>query len=201
VLQDGKKMSTRKGKIVKLDDVLDEACHLSLVYINEKNPELENKKLISQKIGVSAVVFNDLKNYRANDFEFNLEDMVRFEGQTGPYLQYTSVRIASILNAESFEFNGNIDYMRLANESEFEIIKVISQYQMTVEKSAIESSPSILAKYLLNLASLFNSYYGKEKIIVENLIEKNTKKHLLAMVKYILDDGMTLLGMQVIDKM
>ncbi len=201
VLQDGKKMSTRKGKIVKLVDVLTEACHLSLEYINDKNPNLEDKLVIANKIGVSAIIFNDLKNYRANDFEFNLEEMVRFEGQTGPYLQYTSVRITSILNSEPFVFDGNVDYDRLANDLEFELIKTIGQYQMTIEKSALESSPSILAKYLLNLASLFNSYYGKEKVNVEDLIEKNTKKHLLAMVRTVLNDGMTLLGMQVIDKM
>jgi len=201
VLQDGKKMSTRKGKIVKLADVLTEACHLSLEYINEKNPNLEDKLTIANKIGVSAIIFNDLKNYRANDFEFNLEEMVRFEGQTGPYLQYTSVRITSILNSEPFVFDGVVDYDRLSNDLEFELIKTIGQYQMTIEKSAIESSPSILAKYLLNLASLFNSYYGKEKVNVEDLVEKNTKKHLLAMVRTVLNDGMTLLGMQVIDKM
>jgi arginyl-tRNA synthetase len=201
VLQDGKKMSTRKGKIVKLIDVLNEAIKLSLAYIVEKNPDLDSKELIAKKIGVSAVIFNDLKNYRANDFEFNLEDMVKFEGQTGPYLQYTSVRIGSILNTEPFAFDGNVDESILSNELEFEMIKLISQYQMTLEKSAEESSPSILAKYLLNLASLFNSYYGKEKINVENLLEKNTKKHLLTMVKTILDNGMSLLGMQIIEKM
>ena len=201
VLQDGKKMSTRKGKVVKLVDVLNEAIKLSQAYIDEKSPLLEGKDLIAEKIGVSAIIFNDLKNYRVNDFEFNLEDMVRFEGQTGPYLQYTSVRITSILNSESFEFDGAIDYSILSRDSEFEILKAISQYQMMVEKAALESSPSVLAKYLLNLASLFNSYYGKEKINVENQLEKNTKKHLLAMVKSILNDGMSLLGMQIIEKM
>ncbi len=201
VLQDGKKMSTRKGKVVKLVDVLNEAIKLSLAYIVEKNPDLEDKDIVAEKIGVSAVIFNDLKNYRANDFEFNLEEMVRFEGQTGPYLQYTSVRIGSILNSEPFVFDGIIDETILTRESEFEMIKLISQYQMTIEKAAEESSPSILAKYLLSLASLFNSYYGKEKINVEDTLEKNTKKHLLTMVKTILDSGMSLLGMQIIEKM
>ncbi len=201
VLQDGKKMSTRKGKVVKLVDVLNEAINLSQAYIDEKSPSLEGKELIAEKIGVSAIVFNDLKNYRSNDFEFNLEDMVRFEGQTGPYLQYTSVRITSILNSEDFIFDGLVDYSILSRESEFEILKAISQYQMTIEKAALESSPSILAKYLLNLASLFNSYYGKEKINVENQLEKTTKKHLLTMVRTVLNDGMTLLGMQIIEKM
>ncbi|MBU1144941.1 MAG: arginine--tRNA ligase [Firmicutes bacterium] len=201
VLQDGKKMSTRKGKIVRLMDVLQEAIHLSLLYINEKNPTLENKELIAEKIGVSAIIFNDLKNYRANDFEFNLEEMVNFVGQTGPYLQYTSVRITSILQSDAFVFDGEIDASLFEKDHYFEIMKQASQYPDIIAKAASEYAPSVLAKYLLNLASLFNSFYGREKIIVEDLLEKNTKMHLLYIVRNILNDGMVTLGMQVIEKM
>jgi len=201
VLQDGKKMSTRKGKIVKLVDVLQEAIELSKAHIQEKNPDLPDKEAIARKIGVSAVIFNDLKNFRANDFEFNLEEMVKFEGQTGPYLQYTSVRITSILNSDQFRFNGAIDYALLAQDLYFEIIKAAGDYGKTIERAAKEASPSVLAKYLLNLASLFNSFYGKERIVVEDETERITKEHLLYLVREILNDGMRLLGMQVLDKM
>ncbi|HOP56739.1 MAG TPA: arginine--tRNA ligase [Bacillota bacterium] len=202
VLQDGKKMSTRKGKIVKLADVINEAIQMSLEYIEEKNPDLENKAEIARKVGVSAIIFNDLKNYRANDFEFNLEEMVNFFGQTGPYLQYTSVRINSILSdAPNFKFNIEVDPEWYKQEPVFAIIKQLGQYQATIEKSVAEYAPSILAKYLLNLASLFNSLYGLEKFLVDNEKEKHTKLHLLKMVKDVLDDGMKLLGMQTIDKM
>ncbi len=201
VLQDGKKMSTRKGKVVKLVDVLHEAIELSKAYIAEKNPDLADQDAISTKIGVSAIIFNDLKNYRANDFEFNLEDMVKFEGQTGPYLQYTSVRITSILNLEPFQMDGDVDFALLAAEPAFEIVKTIGQYKSTVEKAAAEASPSIVAKYLLSLAALFNSYYAKERVNVEDAKERKTKKHLIAMVRAVLNDGMRLLGMQVIEKM
>jgi arginyl-tRNA synthetase len=201
ILQDGKKMSTRKGKVVKLEDVLQEAIGLSASYIAEKNPNLENQAQIAAKIGVSAIIFNDLKNYRANDFEFDLENMVKFEGQTGPYLQYTYVRISSILNNEPFTFDGKIDANLFDDELYFEMVKQISVYQTTLEKAAGEFSPSILAKYLLNLASLFNTFYAREKIMVDNVLEKNSKKHLLAMVRAILQDGMRLLGMQIIERM
>ncbi|MDP3130531.1 MAG: arginine--tRNA ligase [Bacillota bacterium] len=201
VLQDGKKMSTRKGKVVKLVDVLHEAIELSKAYIEEKNPDLADKDAIATKIGVSAIIFNDLKNFRANDFEFNLEDMVKFEGQTGPYLQYTSVRITSILNLEPFVFDGDVDFALLAADPAFEIVKAIGQYQSTVEKAAAEASPSVVAKYLLSLAALFNSYYAKERVNVEDVREKQTKKHLIAMVRAVLNDGMRLLGMQIIEKM
>jgi arginyl-tRNA synthetase len=200
VLQDGKKMSTRKGKIVKLEDVLLEASKLSLEYINEKNPGLENKEETAEKIGVSAVIFNDLKNYRTNDFEFNLEEMVNFVGQTGPYLQYTSVRIKSILDSVTEE-SSDLDYNLFDQDHYFDIVKNVSQYEDIVIKSREDYAPSVIAKYLLNLASLFNSFYAKEKVIVDNLVERNTKLHLLRMVKTVLDDGMRLLGMSVILKM
>ncbi len=201
VLQDGKKMSTRKGKIVKLDDVLQEAIQLSEDYIEEKNPNLENKELIAEKIGVSAVVFNDLKNYRSGDFEFNLTDMVNFSGQTGPYLQYTSVRITSILESVDYHEGTAFNPEFFEYDPAFEMLKQISIYKEILEKSAEEYAPSILAKYLLNMASLFNSYYGKEKINVEDELERNTKCRLIYMVRNVLNDGMLLLGMQPIEKM
>jgi arginyl-tRNA synthetase len=200
VLQDGKKMSTRKGKIVKLEDVLMEATNLSLEYINEKNPDLANKAVIAQKIGVSAIIFNDLKNYRTNDVEFNLEDMVNFVGQTGPYLQYTSVRISSVLEENSFNCE-NIDYHLFTSDHSFELIKTIAQYQEILIKAKSEYSPSVLAKYLLSLASYFNSFYAKEKIVVDDVLERNTKLCLISIIRNILDEGMNLLGMQVIRKM
>ena len=200
VLQDGKKMSTRKGKIVKLEDVLVEASNLSLKYINEKNPTLSNKEEIAQKIGVSAIIFNDLKNYRTNDVEFNLEEMVNFVGQTGPYLQYTSVRISSIIEENDFNCD-QIDYDLFKFDHSFDLIKTISQYYEILVKAKSEYSPSVLAKYLLNLASYFNSFYAKEKVMVDDLIERNTKLCLISKIRDILDEGMKILGMQVIRKM
>ncbi|MGE0002966.1 MAG: arginine--tRNA ligase [Candidatus Izemoplasmatales bacterium] len=200
VLQDGKKMSTRKGKIVKLIDVLEEAISMSLSYIGDKNPDLENKEEIAKKIGTSAIIFNDLKNYRVNDFEFNLDEMVNFNGQTGPYLQYTSVRITSILATSPID-SSRINEDVFLDEVAFDMLKEISLYQDTISRAAREFAPSILAKYLLHLASLFNSYYGKERIVVEDSMERNAKFLLLFMVRAVLDDGMKLLGMQVIEKM
>ncbi|MDD4184890.1 MAG: arginine--tRNA ligase [Candidatus Izemoplasmatales bacterium] len=201
VLQDGKKMSTRKGKTVKLIDVLDEAVSLSLDYIVEKNPDLPGKEEIAEKVGVSAIIFNDLKNYRGNDFEFNLQDMVNFFGQTGPYLQYTSVRINSILAQAEFQFTGKVDGSWFEKDHVYELMKTIGSYGEIIEKSALEYAPNLIAKYLLNLASLFNTLYGKDRILVEDIEEKQTKLHVLYMVRAILNDGMNLLGMQIIERM
>lgn len=200
VLQDGKKMSTRKGKIVKLMDVLNEAKQLSLDYINEKNPALEDKENVAQSVGVSAIIFNDLKNYRANDIEFNLEDMVNFVGQTGPYLQYTSVRISSIVDGHDIDAS-KINYEYYTNDASYELIKTIDDYENILIKAKEEYAPSVLAKYLLSLASYFNSYYAKEKVMVEDDVERQSKLYLISVVRHILNDGMGLLGMQVIKKM
>ena len=121
ILTGGKKMSTRSGNAVKLIDVLDESIKLALSHIDEKNPNLEDKEEIAKAVGVSAIIFNDLKNYRENDYEFNLEDATKFEGQTGPYIQYTSVRIGSILSQSSFDKN-NISYDLLSQDHFFDII-------------------------------------------------------------------------------
>jgi len=202
VLQDGKKMSTRKGKIVRLESVIDEAVRLSLEYINEKNPDLDNKDDVAKKVGVGAVIFNDLKNYRANDFEFNLKNMVSFTGQTGPYLQYTSVRMTSIFSdVDDFSYDLDIDSALFEKQHYHDMLKLASQYEKTLKTAAEENAPSVLAKYLLQLASLFNHFYGEEKILVEDKKERNTKLHVLSIVKRILDDGIKLLGMEVIEKM
>lgn len=161
-LTNGKKMSTRRGKVVKLYDVLMKAIGLAYDLISEKNPSLDNKEEIAKAVGIAAIVFGDLKNYRGLDAEFDIEQSVKFEGQTGPYLQYTGVRIASILKDKAFDIQKcNIEVFEQPHY--FEIIKQISLFQSILEKAALESAPSILAKYLLGLAQSFNKFYSIEK--------------------------------------
>ena len=200
ILTGGKKMSTRSGNAIKLIDVLNESIRLAESHINEKNPNLENKEEIAKAVGVSAIIFNDLKNYRENDYEFNLEDATKFEGQTGPYIQYTSVRIGSILSQASFDKN-NISYELLSQDHFFEIIKKLDEFTKEIEKCANEYSPNYLAKYLLQLSSLFNSFYAREKCLVSDIIERNTKLYLISLIKSRLDEGMKLLGMRIVEKM
>jgi len=193
-------MSTRTGNAVTLSDVLNESIKLALKHIDEKNPSLAQKEEIATKVGVSAIIFNDLKNYRENDYEFNLEDATRFEGQTGPYLQYTSVRIASILSQCDFDKN-NIDYNFYKNNNFFDITKKLDEFSIIIDKCINEFAPNYLAKYLLQLSTLFNSFYSKEKCLCEDLVERNTKLHLISLIKEVLDKGMLLLGMQLVNKM
>jgi arginyl-tRNA synthetase len=200
VLKDGKKMSTRKGNVVKLYDILEEAIKAALEQINLKNPNLENKEEIAKKVGCGAVVFNDLKNFRALDYEFDVNQMVKFEGQTGPYLQYTSVRINSILSNLKFDLN-NIDKSLFIKAHYFDLLKAIDSFEDTVIKASEEFAPSNVAKYLLNLAQLFNKFYSIEKINAEDEKVRNTNFALAFAVKKVIDEGLRLLGIKTVEKM
>ncbi|MBP5342700.1 arginine--tRNA ligase [bacterium] len=200
ILTGGKKMSTRHGNAIGLNEVLNESIRLAKEHIQEKNDSLDDKDEIAKNVGVSAIIFNDLKNYHENDYEFNLEDATRFEGQTGPYLQYTSVRISSILKQSDFD-KDNISFELLSKDDFFEIVKKLDEFDVILEKCKEEYAPNYLAKYLLQLASLFNSFYSKEKCLVDDIIERNTKLYLIYLIKSRLDLGMKLLGMKLVDKM
>ena len=199
-LTNGKKASTRKGNVTKLYDVLQTAINLAYELINTKNPDLKNKEEIAKQVGIAAIVFGDLKNYRGLDVEFNLEQSVKFEGQTGPYLQYTGVRIASILRDKDFDIN-NCNKELFSKPHYFELVKQISQFNSTIEKAALEYAPSVIAKYLLNLAQSFNKFYSLEKINVEDEKNRNTNFVLAKAVRIVLNEGLRLLGIQYLEEM
>lgn len=200
VLKDGKKMSTRKGNVVKLYDILEQAIEASYKQIEEKNPDLENKDEIARKVGVAAVVFNDLKNFRGLDYEFDINQMVRFDGLTGPYLQYTSVRINSILGTNNFDVN-NMDTSLFIKSHYFELVRQIASFKQTIEKAANEYSPNIIAKYLLAIAQSFNKFYALEKINVSDEKVRNTNFALAYAVRTIINEGLALLGIESVEKM
>lgn len=200
VLKDGKKMSTRKGNVVKLYDILEQAIEASYKQIEEKNPVLENKDEIARKVGVAAVVFNDLKNFRGLDYEFDINQMVRFDGLTGPYLQYTSVRINSILETNNFDVN-NMDTSLFIKSHYFELVRQIASFKQTIEKAANEYSPNIIAKYLLAIAQSFNKFYALEKINVSDEKVRNTNFALAYAVRTIINEGLALLGIESVEKM
>lgn len=200
VLKDGKKMSTRKGNVVKLYDILEQAIEASYKQIEEKNPDLENQDEIARKVGVAAVVFNDLKNFRGLDYEFDINQMVRFDGLTGPYLQYTSVRINSILETNNFDVN-NMDTSLFIKSHYFELVRQIASFKQTIEKAANEYSPNIIAKYLLAIAQSFNKFYALEKINVSDEKVRNTNFALAYAVRTIINEGLALLGIESVEKM
>ncbi|MBD8036421.1 arginine--tRNA ligase [Solibacillus sp. A46] len=194
MLKDGKKMSTRKGRVILLKDVLKEAVETASKNIEEKNPSLRNKQEIAEQVGIGAVIFNDLKNYRLNDIEFSLQQMLNFEGETGPYVQYTHARICSILKKVQLTLNEEVTVKEL-EESAWGIVLLLQQYPQVISDSLEQADPSIVAKYVLQLARVFNKYYAHTKILVED--EKLESRLVLCFaVATVLKDGMRLLGVQ-----
>lgn len=199
ILQDGKKMSTRQGKSVKLHDILEEAIALANTYIEERSPDLENKEEVSKKIGVGAVMFNDLKNYRTSDIEFHLEEILKFEGETGPYIQYTYARIQSLLNKKT---NTYINYGNITiNEYIWNVVFKMNQFKETIQRAEENYDPSEIAKYVIDLARDFNKWYANEKFIDDNQELTEFRLHVAEAVGMVLKIGMNLLGIDVIQKM
>ncbi|OLS34274.1 arginine--tRNA ligase [Bacillus sp. MRMR6] len=195
MLKDGKKMSTRKGKVVLLEEVLDESISMARHNINEKNPNLVNKDVVAKQVGVGAVMFHDLKNFRMNDIEFSLEEMLRFEGETGPYVQYTYARACSILRKAAYQ--GGILQQALDSswEREWKVITLLMEFPNTIKRSFEQYDPSQVAKYMIDLGQAFNKYYGEVKILEENP-EREARLALVAAVTTVLKEGLRLLGIE-----
>ncbi|MGN1387362.1 MAG: arginine--tRNA ligase [Bacillus sp. (in: firmicutes)] len=191
MLKDGRKMSTRKGKVVLLEEVLRESIDTVLNTINDRNPDLADKEKIAETVGVGAVVFHDLKNYRCNDIEFSLEDMLRFEGETGPYVQYTHARACSLLRKGDWHEDSKIN---LNGEEEWAIIKELQEFPEVVRKACDKYDPSLVAKYAINLAQTFNKYYGEVRILADDE-QKNARLTLVYCVTVVLEEALRLLGL------
>lgn len=200
VLQDGKKMSTRTGKYTKLMDVINEAISNAKKAIEEKNPNLENKEEVAKTVGVGAIIFNDLKNERHLDVEYNLEQMVKFEGQTGPYLQYSIVRIFSMLKNVNLNFD-LVNYQTYTNDVYFNLVQLIDQFPVVLERAQNENSPSVIARYLLQLAQEFNSFYGKVRILADDQNLLQTNIYLVTAIQTVLIEGLRLLGIGYLEAM
>lgn len=193
MLKDGKKMSTRKGKVVLLEEVLNESIQLALKNIKDKNPNLGAKEETAEMVGTGAIMFHDLKNFRMNDIEFSLEDMLKVEGETGPYVQYTNARAQSILRkADWSEINGEV---RLAAEAEWSVITELMGFPDAIKQAAEKYDPSQIAKYVLDLSQAFNKYYGEVRILEAN-DEKEARLALVHAVSIVLEEGLRLLGIK-----
>ncbi|MGO2538849.1 MAG: arginine--tRNA ligase [Leuconostoc mesenteroides] len=194
----GKKMSTRKGDVVLLKDVLDDAHELALKQIQEKNPDLGDKDTVAEEVGAGAVVFHDLMNDRTNNFDFNLEEVVRFEGDTGPYVQYTNARAKSILRKTSVQLTS--DDLNLTDPATWDIITTLNNFPKTVQRAWQQREASIIAKYALNLSRTFNKYYANSKILTED-VQLNARLVLVKSVSIVLTESLRLLGVKAPEEM
>lgn len=191
ITQGGKKLSTRKGNVVFLDKVLKDAVSLAQQQIEEKNPNLSNKDQVAHDVGVGAVVFHDLKNDRMDNFDFDLEEVVRFEGDTGPYVQYTNARAQSILRKANKEIS--MDNLNLDDDWSFAVAKALADFPAIVEKASEKFEPSIIAKYALDLSKKFNKYYANVRILDED-DQLNARLALVQATSIVLTEALRLLG-------
>jgi len=196
-LQNGKKMSTRKGRVVLLEEVLKEVITMALKNIEEKNPTLDNKEEVARHIGVGAIIFHDLKNHRMNNIEFSLEDMLTFEGETGPYVQYTYARACSLLRKGNYQ---SPRYTSLTDHESWEVIKQLKSFPNKIASAFHQNDPSIIAKYVIDVAQAFNKYYGKVRILELNE-GLESRLALVESVTIVLKEGLRLLGIHAPNQM
>lgn len=194
ITQNGKKLSTRRGNVVFLDKVLKDAVVLAKKQIQAKNPGLKNQEQVAHEVGVGAVVFHDLKNDRLDNFDFNLEEVVRFEGDTGPYVQYTNARAQSILRKAKTSLNLKGSLV-LTDEAAFTVAKALADFPAIVAESAEKYEPSVIAKYALSLAKKFNKYYAKVKVLTAD-DQLNARLGLVTATSMVLTESLRLLGVK-----
>ena len=199
VTKNKKKLSTRKGNIIRLEPTLDEAEARALTQIEAKNPDLENKEAVAHAVGVGAVKFYDLKSDRDNGYDFDLEAMVSFEGETGPYVQYAYARIQSILRKAEFVPASDTNYA-LNDAESWDIIKLLQDFPSIIQRAAEKYDPSIVAKYAINLAQTFNKYYAHTRILDENP-ERDSRLALANATGIVLKEALRLLGVDAPEKM
>ena len=199
VTKNRQKLSTRKGNIILLEPTLQEAISRAKAQIEEKNPELENKEEVAHAVGVGAVKFYDLKTDRRNGYDFDLEAMVSFEGETGPYVQYAYARIQSILRKANFTPSADATYS-LNDPESWEIIKLLQDFSHIVKRAAENYDPSLIAKYAISLAQAFNKYYAHTRILDESP-ERESRLALSYSTAVVLKEALRLLGVQAPEKM
>ena len=200
VLIDGKKMSTRGGKFKRLEDVVNQAISDAKQAIIEKNPNLKNQDEVAKAVGVGAIIFNDLKNERHLDVDFNLANMLKFEGMTGPYLQYSSVRIESILKEVELK-SDLIDPSYYLEDHYFEVIKLLAQFPVVIEKAKDNNAPNQIARYITSLAQAFNSFYGKQRLLVDDKGQLQANMHFIKAIQIVINEGLRLLGITSLKEM
>ena len=196
------KMSTREGNIIKLEDLLNESIQRAKTIIENKNPELENKDEVAKKVGIGAVIFNDLSNSRIKDEIFDWDTLLNFQGETGPYVQYIYVRTKSILEKAGYIPEiADVDDTALQDEASIKVLKLLYNFGDVVLQSAEKNEPSIVARYLIDLSQSFSNFYTVNKVITEDKKMQDARLYLTYACGLVIKTGMELLGIKMPDKM
>lgn len=193
-------MSTREGNVVFLEDVLNTAVSKAKEVIDKKNPDLEDKDDIAEKVGVGAVLFGMLYNGRIKDIVFSFDKVLNFDGETGPYVQYTYARCNSLFE-KCGEMGDTYDYSGIDNEESKEILRILEKYPEIIKESARKYEPSVVTRYAVELAQAFNKFYFEHKINTEEQGIKNIRLLLTKAVRQVLSNALGLLGIDLPAKM
>ncbi|MCH5156529.1 MAG: arginine--tRNA ligase [Clostridiales bacterium] len=201
-LEDGS-MSTRKGNVVLLKDVIDKAVAKALDIITEKNPNLNNKKKVAEQVGVGAVLFSALENSKIKDITFTFDRVLNFDGETAPYLQYTTARCNSLLEKAGASRHAKIapDINALDNPETLRLCKLLGAFPQAVKDAAFKYEPSIISALLIDIAQAFNRFYIEHRVISDNIAEQNARLQVVEATGTVLKKGLALLGIDAPDKM
>ena len=196
------KMSTRLGNVVKIEDLINETIEKAKEIITAKNPELENKDEVAKKVGIAAIIFNTLSTTNTKDQIFDWNTALNFQGETGPYIQYTYVRTKSVLEKVGrVPELSEVDFSQLTDESSIKVLKSLYAFQETLEMTAEKNEPAILARYLIEVSQNYSNFYNDNKVLVDDEKVKNARTYLTYAVGIVLKTGASLLGIKMPDKM
>ena len=196
------KMSTRLGNVVKIEDLINETINKAKEIIAEKNPDLENKDEVANKVGLAAIIFNTLSTTTNKDQVFDWNTALNFQGETGPYIQYTYVRTKSVLENIGYTPNiKDIDFTVLTDEASINVVKSLYSFNEILKSVADKNEPAILSRYLIELAQNYSNFYNDNRILVEDENVKNARAYLTYSVGEVLKIGAGLLGIKMPNKM
>ena len=194
------KISSRKGNVIFAEDLLRESINKTTSIIEEKNPDIPDKEEVAKQVGIGAIIFNDLYNQRIKDVIFDWNKLLNFDGETGPYVQYTYARASRVLRKIG-EVPDTIDYTLLTDEASIGLLKEIERYPQVIKDAAERYEPSVIARYSIDLAHAFNKFYHECQINVEDETTKYTRTNVVKIARYIIKDALSLLGIQCPEQM